>query len=516
MRNWHSLYEVLLFPITILLFAALLLGLGNLLTNEAFSAYINIQSDFITLLAYAGIRTATFLFVNFPILFMLRLVTRKSGSAASVLSAIAGYITFLTITMYFSRTDLASTAYSSILGLSMTSTSSMTMQSTVHYPLQTGIVGCVIVAFITMVCFDHTRNRSDYGLFSFIPRDTACVIRTMFWCAAAGLGVAYVWPYVINLIQAGISFISQDITNPANLTIYGMLDRVLSALNLSAMIRQPFWFGSNGGSWINMAGTSIAGDVNIWTAQLSASSLTGASGRFITPYYVLNIFAVPGLIWALYSLQTDRLQKRKTLLLMIILTLMSFMGGTLLPFELLLLFLCPLLFFFHVAFSGVLFGLFQSIHVYLGFNYSGTGTIATTPGTLMELITYFHTTSLRQSVFTVLIVGIVTFALYFLVTRLYFKYLALDLFRTGIKKTVIQGTIEAVGGIENIKLTHSSAERLTISLYDPRKLNVAELKKLGAVRITETRAGYAISFGASSTIIHDGIVTYMRDNIRSY
>jgi phosphotransferase system IIB component len=80
---------------------------------------------------------------------------------------------------------------------------------------------------------------------------------------------------------------------------------------------------------------------------------------------------------------------------------------------------------------------------------------------------------------------------------------------------VIKGTIDAVGGVENIKLIHSGTERLVLSLYDNTKLNVAKLLELGAIRVTETKAGYAIGYGSSSTMIRIGITKYMRDNIRS-
>ena len=53
MRNWHSLYEILTFPIGILFFAFALLGIGNLLTNSAYSVFFTIHNDLILVLAEA-------------------------------------------------------------------------------------------------------------------------------------------------------------------------------------------------------------------------------------------------------------------------------------------------------------------------------------------------------------------------------------------------------------------------------------------------------------------------------
>ncbi|MBR2793276.1 MAG: hypothetical protein IKE16_01415 [Solobacterium sp.] len=515
MRNWHSLYEILTFPITVLFFAVFMLGLGNLITNEAYAAFIHFDNDFVVLLANCLMRTGTFLITNFPFLFLVRLVARKSGSATTMTSAVCGYVSYLVVTMYFSRQDLPSTAYSSILGLSMTTASSATMRGGVHYPLQTGIIATAIVALITLGSFNSSRSRSEYSFFSFISRDTWCVIRTSILSSLAAVAVAWGWPYVIRMLTTAIEYIAKDTTNPVNLMMYGVMDRLLGILNLGTLIRSPFWYSASGGSWISMAGTNIAGDVNIWTSQYEASSLTGMSGRFITPYYVINMFAVPGLLWAMYSLQTDELERRRRRMFYIVTTLMSLFSGCLLPLELSLFLLCPLLFFFHVSFMGILFAVFQSMHVYLGFFYHGTSTMTAMPGTLLEFLSYLQNLNVQNSLIRIAAVGLLSFFIYFFMTRLYFKYLALDLFHTGVKDDVIRGTIESVGGVENIKLIHSGTERLVISLYDSEKLNVNRLKELGAIRVTETKAGYAIGYGSRSTMIRIGITKQMRENIRN-
>jgi phosphotransferase system glucose/maltose/N-acetylglucosamine-specific IIC component len=297
--------------------------------------------------------------------------------------------------------------------------------------------------------------------------------------------------------------------------LYGILERVLSVLNLGTMVRSPFWYGSNGGTWISMAGANIAGDVNIWTAQYEAASLSGMSGRFITPYYAINIFAIPGLLLAFQTLQTDRLERRRLRMFYIVVACISILSGSLLPLEITLLLLCPLLYLFHVLYMGLLYGVFQAMHIYLGYSYHGTATITAMPGTLLEFLSYLQNTAMRSTLLQVAIVGAISFVVYFLMTRLYFTRLALDLFHTGYKDEVVQGTIEAIGGIENIKMIHSGTERLIISLYDADKLNVEKLRSLGAVRVMETKAGYAIGYGARSTMIRIGISEYLKQSVRS-
>ena len=508
------MYEILRFPIGVMVFAAFLVGTGNLFINPAFDSLYSIDNTYVLRTAEAMYRTGSFLIVNFPVLFLFGMVSRKGTGGITSLSAFAGYAAFILFTMYFSRNDLPGWAYSSMLGISSTSLKIREMMNGVYYPLQTGLIGAVGVAFITLRSFNTTRVRNDYGLFSYISREVSAVIGTVIRAALFGAVLAAVWTFLVSGVQYMINYIAADTTNPVKLAAYGILDRGLSVLNLGTYIRSPFWYGASGGTWVTMAGVSVAGDVNIWKAQAAASSIGGSTGRFITPYYILNMFAVPGLLLAHYTLLTDRIEKRRLRLYYILMGLMSIVMGTLLPIELTLLFTAPLLFGMHLAYTGLLFGALQAMHVYLGFNYAASGTMAVNPGTLVELLTYLHYPSLTVMVLKLLAAGVVSFAAYFFMTRYYYRYLAVDIFRTDALKRLVDGVIEAVGGIDNVKLTNSSPGRLVLTLFDPAKMDAAKIRKLASVRIYETKAGYAITFGAASTMIRQGIDAKMRSYVR--
>lgn len=515
MRSWNSLYEIMMFPIGLMYFALTLLGIGNILTNEAFSVFFTVSNELVIILAEVCTRTGTFLLVNFPLFFLIRGVTRKSGSATGIISAISGYVAFLIMTMCFASSSLPSTAFSSILGLSITSTHARSLSSGVHYPLQTGVIGAAIVALITLYNYSRTKKRSDYSLLSFMSKDMHCVVSTVIMCSLAGFAMAYAWPYAIRAIQTANTFVASDTTNPVNLMIYGMMDRFSAILNLGALVRTPFWYGPSGGTWLNMVGVSVAGDVNIWTAQTNLASLGGMTGRFITPYYVLNIFAVPGLLWGMYTVKTDYFERRRTRPFFILTAILSIFSGTLLPLEITLALSAPALYFFHLLYTGILFAVFQAMGVYLGCSYAGTAVITALPGSLLEYLSYLRFSGLQRTMLTVAAVGGLSFFIYLLASRIYYRHLALDLFQTGRKDELISMTIDAVGGIDNIKLLHSSTDRLVISLYDPTKLDVNKIRSFAPVRVYDTKAGYAITFGAASTMIRMGISQRMRDSIRS-
>ena len=514
MRNWQSNYEILKFPLMVVFIAVSMIGTGNLMTNSVYGLQALFTSEALISIGELLIKIGQFLVTNFPLLFLIRLTARRGGAATSITSAIAGYVAYLCATMYFADPNLPSTAYSSILGLNISRTNVVSLVGSVHYPLQTGIVATFIVTVITLLSFNSSRKKSEYGLFSFVSKEASCMIRTVFFCILAGAGMAVVWPFVVSFLQRVVHFISVDTNNPINLALYGVFDRVLGTLNLGTAIRQPFWYEISGGSWVNGAGIAVSGDVNIWTMQLSANAVTGMAGRFFTPYYIMNIFAVPAMIWAAYTLDTNPMERRRMMPLCVLATLASLLWGTLLPIEIMLVLLCPLLYLIHIAYTGILYMTLQSFHIYLGYQSLDALTLTALPGSLPEYLSYIKYPSLARSLVGVLIVGLITGAVYFISARVYFKYLAMDLFKTGSKNDFINAVIKAAGGIENIKMTQSSITTLTLNVYDTSKVDLQRLKRLGSYRTYENRAGINICFGASSTMIRQGVDSAMRDAVR--
>ena len=499
----------------IIFFAMILIASGNVVLNPALGVNALIENEYVLVVAHVLYRTGQFLIVNFPVLFLLRFATRKKGGSTSVLCAFIGYIAYLVATMFFAPTGLPNTAFSSILGLSFSNQSLAVLGNAARYPLQTGVIGVAVVSLVTLWSFNRSRNRNEYGIFAFISKESSVAFHTVLYCILAGIGVAYVWKYFLMAVTKVVTFVSADTVNPINLSLYGVTDRVLSVLNLNSLIRQPFWYQTNGGTWINLAGSNIAGDASIWANQISSNVVTGISGRFFTPYFVLNIFLIPSIIWGMYSLYTDAIERRKIRMLCVMATITSLFGATMLPLELMMAFLCPLLFILYVGYTGILFAVLHVFRAYLGYIPLYNATIIALPGTLLELMKYMQYPSMERSYTIVMIAGTISIFVGFFATRIYFKFLAVDLFKTGEKDRLIQATIKAVGGIENVKMLQSSISTLTINVYDPNRTNFKKLKKFGSYHIYESRAGYNISFGAASTMIRIGMNNAMREAVRA-
>ncbi len=514
MRNWHSLFSLLKLPIQLVFIGFVFIGFSNIITNPLFGLHTILEAEMIIAIAELIGRIGQFLVVNFPILFLIRLTTRRGGNAASIASAICGYISFLVATIFFARRDLPSNVYSSILGLNVSNSTISSLANTTSYPLQTGLLGITLVAIVTLWAFNSSKSRNEYSIFPTISKEIACFIKTILISVFLGIAVSFVWPYFIAFTQRIIHFIEVDVSNPVNLGLYGMSDRLFNIFNLGSLIRQPFWYSNSGGSWITISGISVSGDVNVWTSQLMANSISGMTGHFITPYYILNMFAIPGMIWAMYSVYSDKEERRKIRLFCIFATLVSIFTGTLLPIELMLLFLAPTLFFMHILMTGLFFIICQALHIYLGYFTNSSYIITALPGTLLEYISYLRYPSLFSSLISIAIFGIIAFILYYFMTKIYFNRLALDMFKTGSKETLIKSVIKASGGIENIKSVEATIADLSLVVHDSSKFDASRIKRLGTIKIFENKAGYLVSLGSSAKMVKDGIEKEMRATIR--
>ncbi len=508
MKRWNNLYEYCRLPIRILILAVVLLGFGYLLQNDNVNIFYTFENPLLLLLGETSSRIGHFLYVNIPFVFMLNLVSKRANSGAPTLMAVVGYFTFLVFTMMFNSHTLPNETYTQAIGISYNHMSYGSI-----YPIQTGLIGGFLVAYLTRVAYIHSRRRSSYSFLSFLDKDTAGLVYNIVLCALAGIFISFIWPFGIRALQGAINWIAADIGDPIRLTLYGFLDRLLAIFGLSNMIRRPFWFGKAGGNYVSLSGETILGDVNIWNYMPEAATTFSGAGRFITPYYVINMFAIPAIIIAIFFVNTDRGERHRGMIFTLVAMIANIICGNPLPMELILLFTAPLLLVFHLLASGALFGILYSLHAFLGFNYSGS-TISAMPGAFPDYIINARTPQYVRSLLVILLVGIITAIVYYFATYAYYHYFAFDI--SGSKRSygIAVRIIDAVGGVDNINKTYSSSFKLSIEVEDLEKVSYDKLKKINSTRITETKTRIVINLGAPSTIIRSKIDQIMKKSKR--
>ncbi len=510
MRKWHTLLNIFQFPLKLLFIASILFCTGTLLLNPNFTLFFPINGDLIYQVAYFIRTIGNFIIVNFPFFILVKMLSRKGAQGIQSEVGLIGYFVFLITTMYFSTQALDPIFYRSVFGISLSTTNIPGINGAIQYPIQTGLFGVLSAGLLARWSYRKSRNKNQYGLFAFIDKNTYAIILIL--CGSIILGLLYsiLWPIVLQGLNEVFEFIASDINNPMHLFIYGILDRFLSVFNLGGIIRNAFWFSEMGGSWIDITGIGYTGDVSIWMAQVAQGTLPIGYGRFITPYYIINLFAVPGMLIALYSLYTDKMERKRYRIFFFMAILLSLLGGTLLPLEIFLLIMAPMLFIGHLIITGFLFATCQAMSIYFGFSFTGNA-IAAMPGNIFDILVYVRNPEAYTTIMTIAIIGVIVFMLYFALTQIYYRSLALNLFNTVQTKKVVDGFVMATGGLDNIKRINSSIFRVVIQIDDASLINFDQLHRLGATKVVEVRAGFAIFFGASSTIIKKEVSRKMKD-----
>ena len=85
MRRWHSLLEIIQFPLKMLFVAIILTGLGTLITNQSLSVFWSVNDRNILLLADLFKRTGSFIIINFPFFVMIKFLATKSNSSVPIM-----------------------------------------------------------------------------------------------------------------------------------------------------------------------------------------------------------------------------------------------------------------------------------------------------------------------------------------------------------------------------------------------------------------------------------------------
>lgn len=513
MSKWHGYLDTLSSVIKIILFASTLIVIGQFITNDAFRSLYVISDPLVITIGEALLRVAQFILWYSPLLFLMRLVVSKNRAYDNIVLAFIGYITFVVFSIFFGAGRMDLGAYRSILGISVTNSRLALMANRVNEPIFTGIIGALVIVFIVRFVSSRVKTMHTIGLFGNVDVEYRSYIYVIVLSALASFGVSLIWPWLYACLIGVMNFIASDLNNPINLYLYGISDRVTSLLGFTHMFRQPFWYDSYGGSISTIAGQAITGDVSMFTYGIGENLVTPNVGKLITPYYVLNIFILPAALIALYRVNSDILDKRRNRFAVFILIVLSLMGGTVLPFELFLLFLSPTMFIFHLLTFGALFGIMNSLHIVLGFVGNGA-TVTALPGNILEFITYLSNYRYRTVCIAIAVVGIIAAVLYYTVFTIYFKRLNIDSFGANCKPVANQ-IVAAFGGVGNLKHVNASLTHISVQVFDPNGIDLYQLKKVGATKVIEKRSGYAIFFGGDSFMIKRCIDAIVSASIRS-
>ncbi len=504
MNRFQNYYEQLQLPIKTIFVGSLMIALGSIIVNPYINEFLKLDMPLLRTVSKTLLFSGGLILSYFPIYIFLKLLTYRLDEPNIVIAGVVSYIVFLLSLALFSPKGLSDASLIPYIKLNF---------SGVDYPLlATGTIGVAAVYLMLRYMYRPKKSPTRISQLSYFDKDTFKLVNSIIGAIALGLLFSQLWPHFIKFIYSIMNFVSSDVNNPMNLFAYGGMERILSLLNLDNILHQEMWLGAMGGSWMNLNGVTFVGDVNIWTAQAKETVNTlglGGSGRFTAAFYVLNIFAIPGYLLALWTTITRKKSFNMNAIIFIGAVLVSMISGILLPVELMMLVTAPILYLFHLFMSSFIFAVLNGFGANLGFSFMGNLSSAT-PGSILDLFGLIGNPSVFSRITIIVMLGILIFLAYFFMTRFYYKKVAIDVLNIGTKQERVIEFIERLGGLENIEWISSTPTRVHVNLIDRDKLNVAGLHRQGVTRIVETRISFLLSYGAASYIIQSEINKAMK------
>lgn len=505
MRKFKFEFETVRFPLVIMLIMFFLRGFSNLMLSNLIKPSLGGSLNWLVVLLEIMLYFSAMIIQYLPFLIVNKYLSKKYDTTRITLMYIISYIILLTITMILGKDGLPSVVYTGLFNIQMKPEFITGDTSFMFTPFRIGLIGALTSGVIVNYAYKITRSRTKYALLKFIDKDVLSLLLIVVFTIIFGIIFTFIWPLIIGVLFNIFEWISRDITNPLNTMVYGFFDKVLSLLDLSAINRQTFWTTNLGGTWMNSQGQNFIGDVPIWNAQMQESLVNTGFGRYITPYYIINLFALPGIICGLYSTYTNKKERRSQISLLILIIIFMILSDQSITIELFLIFMAPLLYVIHLAISSLIFGLLEGFNIYLGSSLV-TSTEVHSLGNGYELMTFIKNDDLFSTVISIVIIGVIVFLIYYFLTRLYYKYLAHGLINKYEIDELTEEVLEILGGLDNIKEIDSNPFRIEVKLNRPQLFDYERLEKTEVSRVIETRSIYALYYGSSSSIIRKEIL----------
>lgn len=514
MSKWHSILEILQFPLKILFIGTLLLGIGTLALNQNVSFLWHFETPLFVKLFELMRYTGACIIYFFPFLVFVHVLSHKYESAVIVIIGVLSYVLINVTMVFFLDPTYPAYFYQSLFNVTTIDFDHINgvIASTIS-PYNIGILGYALAYIITHKCYLRSRKYSIFGMTSFVDHDAMAGILSSIVSVLCGIILAYIWPLAINGLTTFFELIASDISNPVNLLLYGMFERISAILGLLEIPRQIFWFTDMGGSWLNNVGLKFSGDVAIWTAQREAGMSTLTAGTFITPYYVINLFIIPSFILAYYHLCSSKDDRRRYLGFIVIAVLLSVICGNPLPAEILMLVLSPMLYMVYIVIIGLLYAFLQMFHVVIGYNLSELMILAN-PGSGIDLLEYVRNPYVAYNVYKILGIGLVVGIVFYFLTKRYFKKNAFGLFQMVNKEQTCADIVENLGGIDNIISVDSTPDKLAVRFVNRELVNYDKLIQYGAYLMLESKNGYLIRLGNVSTIVREYILEEKKNEVQ--
>ena len=330
MKYAYRLGKAVMLPVACLPVAGLLMGVGFWLDPVG-------QGENL-LLAHVMILAGSVLIDNMSLLFTLGvavgLADEQDGTAA-----LAGVISWLMVQKILSPDNVV------ILTGNRVDASSFSYINNQFVGILSGWIGAY--------CCNKYRFKVFRGPLQIYGGRVYALMMATIYAALASIMLLFAWPYLHSAcLYVGESLIG---TGALGAGVYGFLNRLLIPTGFHHVLNSVFWF--------DLAG--IADLNSFW----NGTGVYGQTGMYMTGYFPVMIFGLPGAALAMYHTAYPA-QKKMAAGLLLTASLCSVLTGVTEPLEFAFMFLAPGLFLLHAILMGISMYICAALPFRIGFNFS--------------------------------------------------------------------------------------------------------------------------------------------------
>lgn len=495
-KNFQSFGKSLLFPISLLSFMAIFLGLAAALQNKniiatlPFLANTSIQNVLGLIRRLAGLP-----FGQLPLLFAmsipLGMVKRDKGVA--VYAGAVGYIAMLMGMSYILQVQGLTPATTSVDYLMQNSGLSQvdaTLRNSAFtnvlgiFVYNTNVIGGIIAGLMGVYIHNRFRETELHPSLTFYSGKRFVPIAAALIMAVVGILLTFVWPVVNTAIISMGKLISE--TGLFGVFLYGFTEKIINPTGLHHILNQTFRFTALGGvETIN--GESLVGALQIYLYQLDNQlQFSTQATQFLAQGKILHmVFGMPAAVMAIYHTALPEKRDRVLKFFLAGVTAVILTGITE-PIEFTFIFISPVLWIVNAIFAGLAF----LVPAVFG------AAIGNIQGGIIDWLVFGVLQGAQTKWYLYLIAGPVFFAMYYFTYK--FIITKFNVMTVGRRESdfteeeedmpgavsisqddrvIAKQIIEGLGGLDNITDIDNCITRLRVEVLDSSKIQEDLIKK---------------------------------------
>ncbi|MBU3137793.1 N-acetylglucosamine-specific PTS transporter subunit IIBC [Clostridium gasigenes] len=446
MKYLQKLGKSLMLPVACLPVASIVMGIGYWMDPTGWGAN-SVAAAFL-------IKAGSALIDNMAILFAIGVAVGMSDDNDGT-AGLAGLVSWLMIT-----TLLKPGAVAMYQGIDVTAVPAA------FGKVETAFVG-ILAGLIGSSCYNKFKNTKLPDALGFFSGKRSVAIVTAAGSIVAAVVLYFVWPFVYGaLVAFGKSIVS---TGAVGSGIYLFLNRLLIPTGLHHALNSVFWF--------DIAGINDLG--NFW----SGKGVQGVTGMYMTGFFPVMMFGLPGAALAMYHTAKDK-NKKVVYGLLLAGSISAFFTGVTEPLEFAFMFLAPGLYLIHAGLAGISGFICALLPVRSGFNFSGG---------FVDWFLSFKA-PMAENPLLLLPIGIAFFIVYYVIFRFAITKFNLKTpgreddddsegefveFANNDFTQIASIILKGIGGKENVVSIDNCVTRLRLEVKDQTKVNEKIIKSAG-------------------------------------